>query len=150
MKKTISFCLPALLVMLAAACNEPSSGGETVIEGYIPKDTARLMVGSYLKSIAPEEEGKVPDVRYWTLDADLLRDYLSDPKMKNVSVLLAHSLEYIHSGHEGQPAGYRSDALTIVINGTDSSGNVLYGPPSGTTVPNHSLPCPNNCLIVGP
>lgn len=140
----------SLLLLTQGACTGPQQSGPQQVEGYINKDTAQRMVRSYEQSLLHNPADKVQDVKYWVLDADLLRDYLANEQIRGVAVKLAHTLEYMNTGHEGQPAGYRNDALTIVINGFDSLGVVMFGPPNGTTVPDHAVPCPHNCPIVGP
>lgn len=117
-------------------------------EGYIGKDTANKMIQSYLTSIEGDTtQLQAPNLHSLIVDADLMRHYLSNPEIKNVKVMLAHTLGYINSGHGGQNAGYKSDALTIVMAGYDKAGNYVFH--AIDRVPNHATPCPRNCPDAG-
>lgn len=117
-------------------------------QGYISKDTANKMIGSYLQSIESDTAGdKAPNLNSLIMDADLLRHYLNNREIKNVKVMFAHTLDYVNSGHAGQYAGMSSDALTIIVAGYDREGNYVFGPVN--TVPNHAVPCPRNCPDFG-
>ncbi len=117
-------------------------------EGYIGKDTANKMIESYLTSIAGDTANlPAPNLNSLIMDADLLRDYLNNREIKKVKVMFAHRLDYINSGHAGQNAGLRSDALTIILAGYNKEGNYIFAP--GNMVPNHATPCPRNCPDFG-
>ena len=111
-------------------------------DGYIVKDTANMMIGSYLESVAGDSGASVPNVRSFILDAALLRHYLENEEIAQVKVMLAHTPESIHSGGNTD-AGFRSDALTIVVAGFDLTGDYVYW--GNDMVPNHATPCPRNC-----
>ncbi|MCD6064861.1 MAG: hypothetical protein K0R82_2772, partial [Flavipsychrobacter sp.] len=81
------------------------------------------------------------------VDANALRYYLQNTNIKYVKLLMAHKLNYINSGGRNKDAGYRGNALTIVISGFDSSGNYIYSPQGA--VLDFSAPCPNNCPTTG-
>ncbi|PZF71578.1 hypothetical protein [Taibaiella soli] len=117
-------------------------------EGYIGKDTANKMIESYLTSIAGDTADlPAPTLNSLIMDADLLRNYLSNQEIKKVKVMFAHRLDYINSGHAGQNVGLRSDALTIILAGYNKEGNYIFAP--GRMVPNHATPCPRNCPDFG-
>lgn len=119
-----------------------------VPEGYVGKDTANKMIASYLASTAGDTANlPAPKLNSLIMDADLLRHYLGNPDITKVKVMFAHRLDYINSGHGGQDAGLRSDALTIIIAGYNKAGNYIFS--SGNAVPNHATPCPRNCPDFG-
>lgn len=108
---------------------------------YIPKDSANMMIESYMNSFGstPPDE----NVSSWTLDAEALRNYLSDYNIKHVKVSLAHTQSYMAQGHTNQPAGYKNDALTIVVSGYDNDGNYILV--DGERVMDRVKPCPSMC-----
>ncbi len=144
--KVITLLGMASIALTLHSCN-PKPGDRSDYEGYIPKDTANKMIGSYLASISSDADLQNPDVHSLIVDADLLRNYLKNPEIKRVKVMLAHTLEYINTGHGGQNAGYKSGALTIVFAGFGKDGNYIFAP--GNMVPNHAVPCPRNCPDAG-
>lgn len=135
----------AAIAMTLHSCKPSSSRAD--IEGYIPKDSANRMIRSYLTSIGGDSNPGNSNLYSLIVDADLLRDYLGNKEIKKVKVMLAHNLAYINSGHEGQNAGYNSDALTIVMAGYNRAGNYVLAP--GNVVCNHAMPCPRNCPEYG-
>ena len=111
----------------------------------VPQDTADKMIGSYLNSI--NFTANDTDLQSLSLDADAFRAYLNDPTIGNqvarFEISLAHTLDYINSGHGGQYAGYNAEALTVVVVGLDDAGNKLYYP-GGLSV-NNASHCPPSC-----
>ncbi len=108
----------------------------------INKDSANKMLNSYITSL----NGNPNDSNLYSLiiNANAMRNYLNDnPDIKNIKFMFAHTLDYINSGHYGQPAGYKSGALTLVIAGYDSSNNYVYI--GADMVMDNLVPCPNNC-----
>lgn len=105
---------------------------------FIPVDIANQMIGSYLSSVS----GSSDAVKSFSLDADSLRAYLSDPSIKNIKLVFAHTQAYMAAGNTGVNAGYQSGALTIVIACYDSLGNYIY---HNGSVLDHVLPCPASC-----
>jgi hypothetical protein len=130
------------IALYVSSCSTAAGAGDTP-DGYISKDSANKMIGSYLTSIEADSTDEDPDINSLIVDADLLRDYLSNKDVKNVKIMLAHTLDYINSGHGGQNAGYKADALTIVLAGYDAQGNYVFQ--SDHMVPDHATPCPRNC-----
>ena len=129
------------------SCN-PKPGTHDDIDGYVAKDTANKMIESYLTSIKSEDNNSDrPNLNSLILEADPLRDYLQNPEIRRVKVMLAHSLEFINSGHFGQNAGYHSGELTIVLAGYNKDGDYVFSP--GNRVLNHAMPCPRNCPDAG-
>lgn len=122
--------------------------GTPANEYFISTDSANKMIGSYLASIG-DTAGHVDanKLQSLILDAGALREYLKDGSIKKVKVMFAHTLSYINSGHEGQPAGYEPGAFSIVIGGYNANGDYVVAP--GYLVPNHAKPCPDNCPTVG-
>ncbi|RKR80695.1 hypothetical protein BDD43_0827 [Mucilaginibacter gracilis] len=115
----------------------------------MPIDSANKMLGSYLNSI--NYQSNDTDIQSVIFDARLLRNYLNtifdSGNITNVKMMFAHKLSYINSGHMNQPAGYHSNALTIIIAAYDSSGNYRFYP--GNYVIDKGLACPTNCPPTG-
>jgi len=108
---------------------------------FISMTDANTMINSYLSSInSPQND---TDVRSFSINADSLRAYLADPTVKNVKLMLGHTMAYINAGNAGQYAGYQSGAITIIIAGYDSLGNYIY---HGGSVLDHAAPCPYTCV----
>lgn len=115
---------------------------------FITLDTANIMIGSYLNSIngnanGNNGNGQTPLIKSFIVDANALRYYLQNTNIKYIKLFMAHKLNYINKGNKNKDAGYRGDALTIVISGFDSSNNYIYSPQGA--VLDFSAPCPNNC-----
>jgi len=111
----------------------------------IPVDSANKMIGSYLSSLPADSQDS--ELQSLIMNAAVLREYLADTSIRNVKIMFAHTLDYINSGYEGQPAGYKSGALTIIFAGYDAKGDYIFAP--GNMVPNHTVPCPNHCVGSG-
>lgn len=151
MKKTIT-AIAALLTFSACSSNNekatetnssaPLSRTATVTAypGFISIDSANKMLNSYVVSI--NYANNDTDLRSITFDANELRALLDSPAVTKVQIRFAHTLSYINSGHQNIPAGYKSGALTLLINGVNDSGNtVLYN----NAALNFGRPCPNTC-----
>ncbi len=108
---------------------------------FIPKDVANQMINSYLYSI--NSSANDSDVRSFSINADSLRAYLSDPSVKSVKLILAHTMSYISAGNSGLYAGYQSGAMTIIVAGYNESGTYVYH--GGNYVLDHCTPCPFSC-----
>lgn len=111
---------------------------------FICLDSANKMLSSYLASINDEDDSTLHCFIY---NADSLRAYLANPNIKNVKFMFGHTLEYINEGHFGQPAGYSSGNLTIIVAGYDVNGTYIYH--NGGKVLEHGRPCPNYCDVNG-
>ncbi len=126
--------------------HRPGNGAAS--SAFIPMDSANKMIGSYLASVnAPATDTALDCV---IVDADMLRSYLNDTcngKIKNVKLMLAHTLNYINTGHGGQYAGYQPNALTIIVSGYDATGNYVLA--AGNTVLDQGQPCPSYCPPAG-
>lgn len=109
----------------------------------IPVDTANRMIRSYLKSVENDDEM----LHSLILNAETIRQYLKDSSIKEIKVMFAHTLTYMNSGHEGQNAGLKSNALTIVLAGYRSDGTYVLS--QGNKVPNKARPCPTSCPLIG-
>ncbi len=112
----------------------------------IPVDSANKMINSYIQSIG----GGAQTENLYSLiaDANCLRKYLNaHPEVTNVKLMFAHTLDYINTGHQGQNAGYKSGALTLVIAGYDAAGNYVLI--NGNSVMDQMAPCPDRCPTVG-
>lgn len=115
----------------------------TADPNLIPVDTANKMINSYIKSL----EDSDGNLHSFSLDAETLREYLKDTSIKKVKVMFAHTQSYINSGHEGQPSGMKSNALTIVLAGYRSDGTFVIAP--GDKVLDRAQPCPTICPAFG-
>ena len=127
-------------VASGAAYRLPTSLADTANSKFIPVDSANEMISSFLYSIG--SSGNDSDVRSFTVNADSLRNYLNNNDIKNVKLIFAHTLNYMHAGYYGQYAGYQAGAITIVIAGYDNAGNYIY---HGGNVLDHVAPCPYSC-----
>jgi hypothetical protein len=107
---------------------------------FITIETANEMISSYLSSI--NFTANDSDVFSYTINADSLRAYLADASIKNIKIIMAHSMAYINAGHVGQNAGYQTGALTLILAGYNSSGNYVY---YNGMVMDHAAPCPYTC-----
>lgn len=108
---------------------------------FICVDSANRMLGSYLSSINADNNDS--DIHFLVCNADSLRAYLSDTRIKNVKLMFAHTLEYINEGNYGKKAGYTNGNLTIIIAGYDVNGTYIYR--NGNTVMEHFQACPVYC-----
>lgn len=123
-----------------------SSYSEEELDNYfISKDSANKMLQSYQGSISSVDADS--NLHSLILNAEALRQYLSDTSIKEVKVMLAHTLDYINAGHQNQAAGYKPNALTIILAGYNDKGNYVFAP--GNMVPNRAKPCPNQCPTTG-
>jgi hypothetical protein len=156
----------ALLVLLAfsfTACKEKKekkdearSHGHGHGDGpgsyeYISKDTANKMLSSYLVSINSTENDT--DLRSLIINADTLRAYLADTNIKDIKIMMAHTLSYINSGGLNHPCGYDARDLTFIIAGYSYTDNYIYyttkSVPITPDVINHGMPCPSSCPPYG-
>lgn len=119
----------------------PASMADTESSKFIPMTVANQMINSYLSSISANTNDT--DVRSYSINADSLRAFLDNTSIKNVKLILAHTMNYINAGHYGVPAGYQSGAMTIIIAAYDESGNYIYY--RGNNVLDHVAPCPYSC-----
>lgn len=145
-KKSITLlALPAVFMSCGEQpANTSLANSTATYAGFITKDSANKMIGSYLSSLDPSSDSQLYSL---IMDADELREFLEDTTIEGLKIMFAHTLEYINAGNKGQPAGYESGALTIVISGFDVHGNYVYAP--GTKVPDAVKPCPPHCKING-
>jgi hypothetical protein len=148
MKMNSAIPLVALLIA-CGACNSNHTTSAVSHSGFIHKDTANIMINSYLASIGADTAPHSNDNLFsLLLSVDDLRSYLDNASgVTTLKLMLAHSLEYIEDGHSGQDAGYKSGALTLIIAGFDREGNYVFAP--GNSVLNHLAPCPTFCPTVG-
>lgn len=109
---------------------------------FIPKDTANLMIDSYITAINPTQN---PDEIHSLLcNADtLLSYYRAHPEIQYFKLSFAHNLTYIHSGQYGVRPAPDDNALTVVISGVDNSGNYVL---MDGSVIDYLTPCPDQCV----
>lgn len=112
---------------------------------FITKDSANKMIQSYLTSI--DDPNNTEALRSLIVDADAMRKYLADTTIKEMKLMLAHTLQYINSGNQGQPAGYKATALTLILAGFNASGNYVYY--DTEFILNRARPCPPLCPPAG-
>lgn len=154
MKKTLAAAAVVLCALSACHphhCNtkdrvagKPPKGCPGNSQDFIPMDSANKMVNSYLNSI--QYMTNDTDLRAISIDAGALRSMLdsefNSATISTVQIKLAHTLDYINSGHANQPAGFNCNALTVVISGVNAAGNYVN---VTTNILNHGRPCPHNC-----
>jgi hypothetical protein len=122
-------------------------GGYTGTEVFIPTDSANKMISSYLQSVGAGS-GTDTSLHSLIFDGDSLRAYLSsNPNIKHVKVMFAHTLEYINAMGAGHNVGYERGALTVVFGGYDVEGNYVFW--QQNQIPNHGSPCPSSCPTIG-
>ena len=121
-------------------------GGYGGTDVFIPADSANKMISSYLQSV---DSGAGGDSSLHSLifNADSLRAYLSNPEIKHVKVMFAHTLEYINAMGPGHNVGYERGAFTIVFGGYDHNGNYVFW--KTNKIPDHANGCPLQCPVVG-
>lgn len=108
---------------------------------FISVDTANVMRDSYLQSISTDSPAKLQS---WTVNADALREYLSNANIKEVNISLAHTMKYINDGYYGTPSGLSPNALTFVLTGIAANGSTIYH--NTSYVLNRAKPCPTICI----
>ncbi|OSZ79064.1 hypothetical protein CAP35_12680 [Chitinophagaceae bacterium IBVUCB1] len=139
-KQTTDTATAAPANLMAAADSNDTCASD------IPVDSANKMIGSYIQSLG----GNPSNENLYSLiaDANCLRNYLNaHPEVTNVKLMFAHTLDYINTGHQGQNAGYKSGALTLVIAGYDAAGNYVLI--NGNRVMDRVAPCPIDCPQTG-
>lgn len=137
--------LKSLSLLHLTGTDGPASPGETVFSRPISIDTANRMIKSYLTSI--DYTVNTAASRSWTISADTLRKYLSEGAGRHIvrlKIMLAHTLDYVNSGHEGQRPPLNSHDLTFVLVGVDEENNYIYNPESMAY--DWAMPCPPDCL----
>lgn len=114
---------------------------------FIPVSLANRMIKSYLNGIDYTVNNH--EIRSWIVNADTLRRFLSlhNEKIVNLKLMIAHNMDYINAGHEGQRPPVNSNALTLVIAGVDADNNYVYTDEG--TVPERCQPCPEECIGSG-
>ena len=114
----------------------------------IPVDTADSMIQCYLNSIHyPSNDTNVTS---FIVNADTLRNYLNDTsngKIVQVKLMLAHTLNCVHSPAADANCGYNNKALTIVIVGYDKNNNYVLNPQG--MVYDRAQTCPPYCPSSG-
>ncbi|WP_293299847.1 hypothetical protein [Pedobacter sp. UBA4863] len=146
MKKTTGILLPILVL---AACNQntqnPAQVTNVTSTAIISRDTANMMVSSYLSSI--NVAANDTDVRSFFIDAAPIKALFDSAaigaSVKQLKIFLAHTPQYIHGGGQNINCGYRKNGITLVITGVDLAGNYVYLPDQ--TAVNRSTSCPSNC-----
>ncbi len=153
MKKLLIAFTAATTILFSACdgCKKPDDGGvgNPPTVQSVPLDSANKMVMSYLNSIDYQHEDS--NLHCLIINADTLRTYLNTHQnIKKVKLMFAHTLDYINHGGEDQNAGYKANALTLVIVGYDAAGNYVYMPPQANPrVMDHCTPCPALCPAAG-
>lgn len=108
----------------------------------IPVDTANRMILSYLNGI--NYRINTNETRSFTTDPESLISYLSDSRIKTVKIFLAHNLDYINSGHEGERPVPNENAITLIIAGLDSAEHYVTDIDRGLY--DQLAPCPDQCI----
>ena len=113
---------------------------------FISQSDANQMIGSYIYSVNNDPNNTVnnPDLHALIVNADSLRAYLTNPNIKSVKLIYAHTMSYINAGNYGKNAGYSANAMTMVIAGVDAQGNYVYFGQLQRVL-DHCSPCPSNC-----
>lgn len=109
---------------------------------FIPKDTANLMIDSYITSIDPSKNPNEIHSLLCNVDT-LLSYYRAHPEIQYFKLSFAHNLNYIHNGHYGVRPVPNDNALTIVISGVALNGNYVL---MDGEVIDQLAPCPSQCV----
>lgn len=119
----------------------------TVNSLFISKTVANEMISSYIYSLTnlSNTQNPINDLKSFSIDADSLRAYLSDARIKNVKLFFGHTMRYINAGNTGKYSGMQSGALTIIVAGFDADGDYIYHGPAENQVLDHAMPCPYSC-----
>ena len=158
MKK--EFLILTLTAFLVATCKSKKEQVEVQVTATpstqdllmthaIHKDSANLMIGSYLESI---DDSNGADLRSISFDADQLRFYLNDStrgKIDRLKIMFAHTQEWIGNGNTGVPAGLKAGKLTVILAGYDKFGNYVYIGPDANHVLDYGHGCPIYCPSYG-
>ncbi len=112
---------------------------------FMPVDSANKMLGSYLNSINYQYNDT--DIRSLTVDVKQLRRYIDSmsgsDSITSIKLMFAHTLSYANSSKVNTNAGYKSNALTIIIAAYKANGSYVYY--TGNTVLDYTQPCPPVC-----
>ncbi|MBS1614920.1 MAG: hypothetical protein JST06_02265 [Bacteroidetes bacterium] len=132
----------------ATRVNTFVGGGAGYTTVFIPTDSANKMISSYLQSVDSNGGGSTDSSLHSLIfNADSVREYLSNPAIKHVKVMFAHTLEYINAMGSGHNVGYERGALTVILGGYDEQGNYIFY--KTNQVPEHANECPIKCPITG-
>lgn len=143
MKNYLSACCAISFSLTACNPKSPQRANTDNVDSHmISLDSANRMIRSYLGSL--DSTATVANLQSVVFDATQLRYYLSDTAISQVKISLAHKLQYINAGNQNTPAGYRSDALTLVISAVDRSGNYIF---PGNQVMDYAMQCPILCPV---
>jgi hypothetical protein len=110
---------------------------------FIPVDSANKMIRSYLNSIDYTDNDT--DLYSLMVDASQLKKYINEAPetVARFKLMFAHKLDYINSGNTNTYAGYKRNALTLVIAACGENGDYIYF--NTNEVLNYSSPCPPDC-----
>lgn len=163
MRKSLTLVSLVIITLTLISCGTPSTDNQntktstsfksshnlsdtpdpTVIDQYyVAIDTANEM----LQSFANGNNGFSEDsdsISSFIINADALRYYLANPDVKEIKISLAHNRDYTYSEKQNTYAGYKSDALALIISGISAEGNYVI--PDNGKVMNKSIPCPKLC-----
>jgi hypothetical protein len=163
MKSTFLLTSAAALCLFTA-CNKPNAGSNPTTDATrtvvvnpevrhsnarmgaaysqpISLETANEMIGSYLKSVNyPYQDSAI---RSLSFDADSLRAYLADSRIKTMKFVFAHQPAYLTSEKAGTYSGMKPGVLTLIAVGVDNNNTLIRNTSGG--VYEHALPCPVSC-----
>lgn len=112
---------------------------------HLSIDTANRMIRSYLSGINYKVNTEA--IRAWTVAADSLRSYAKNSSVKYFTFTLAHTLDYMLSGHEGLRPDSNSHAYTLIVKGLNASYQTVTLPDG--KVLDQMVPCPDLCVDTG-
>lgn len=151
MKSTRIILAATLFVCMYSCRQSPDAGKSSIYSGtgdttnFIPMDSANKMLGSYLNSI--NYSSNDTDLQSLVIDVHQLRAYIdSMPGSDSISqlkLMFAHTLAYTNSSGVNTNAGYKSNALTIIIAAISAQGNYILF--QNNKVMDYASPCPPIC-----
>ncbi len=119
----------------------------------MPIDSCNKMIFSYLQSVGYPQQQNDSNLYSLIYSADTLKAFLNaNPSVTKLKFMLAHTLDYINNGGQGQGCRHQIGALTLVIAGYDAKGNYVfyYSPRTQAAMAmDHFSPCPYCCPTQG-
>lgn len=141
----------AVIALFLSACRNPNctktgnvNPPNDTFSRFIPMDTANKMISSYLNSINYQQNDT--DLQSLIVNVDQLRAFIDGNNGRNIThlkLMFAHTLAYTNSNKVNTYAGYKANALTLIIAAYDSTGHYVYYPVN--SVLDYTQPCPPVC-----
>lgn len=117
---------------------------ENTLTHWVDYTTANISIESYLASI---DTFNTDQISSFYIDADNLRDYLSDNNIVEIKVMIGHTDNVISNPIDSQYHYLNAGSNTLFLAGIDVNNNyILY---DNDYVLNRLHACPLNCKLTG-